>query len=88
MLPSPGVTSLPKPLDPGGAWDARSEGMFVLSWSAAQHTLSFLVLTVIKTHTHTHPCTHTAAAHKDLTWLHELACSTEAAGTILLSRKP
>lgn len=59
MLPSPGVTSLPKPLDPGGAWDARSEGMFVLSWSAAQHTLSFLVLTVIETRAHTHPPMHT-----------------------------
>lgn len=90
MLPSPGVASLPKALDPRGAWDAQSEGMFVLSWSAAQHTLSFLILTVIKSHTHTHtpiPMHTQAAAHVDLTRLHELACSTEAAGTIPLSRK-
>ena len=71
MLPSPGVASLPKALDPGGAQVAQSEGMFVLSWSAAQHMLSFLVLTVIKSHTHTHthphpyPCTH----KQQLTWI-------------------
>ena len=84
MLPSSGVASLPKALDPGDAWDAQSEGMFVLSGSATQHTWSFLALTTIKnlppdTHTHTHT---KQQLMWHLNWLHEVACGTEAAGMV------